>query len=103
MRRRGNRGYLQHLRGLLALVDVHDAGLPVAVRVPDQRGDLPHHLLLEDVGLGPDPRQDGLQEGRSDKEEPCDLRINKHAFPLVTYIGVIQCTGLPPPPHPFTH
>lgn len=56
--------YLQHLLRLLPLVGVHDPGLAVSVRVPDQRGDLAHFLLLEDVGLRADPRHDGLEERR---------------------------------------
>lgn len=32
----------------------------MSVRVTNQRGDLAHFLLLEDVGLRPDPRHNGL-------------------------------------------
>lgn len=43
--------HLEHLLRLLPLAGVHNSGFPVSVRVADQRGDLTHFLLLEDVGL----------------------------------------------------
>lgn len=59
---------LEHLFGLLPLVGVHDAGFAVSVRVADERGDLAHLLLLEDVRLGADPRHNRLEssEGATD-------------------------------------
>ena len=47
--------HLEHLFGLFPLVGVHNSSLTVSVRVTDQRGDLTNFLLLEDIGLGPDP------------------------------------------------
>lgn len=58
------RVYLEHLLWLLPLAGVHDFGFTVSVGVADQRGDLAHFLLLEDVGLRADPRHNGLEGGK---------------------------------------
>ncbi len=57
--------YLEHLLRLLPLAGVHNLGFAVSVRVTNQRGDLAHFLLLEDVGLRADPHHDGLEGGET--------------------------------------
>lgn len=53
--------YLEHFLLLLPLAGVNNPGLAVPFRIPNQRGNLAHFLLLKDVGLGAAPGDDGLQ------------------------------------------
>lgn len=52
--------YSDHFLRLFPLVCIHNAGFTVSVYVADQRGDLAHLLLLEDVGLRAGPGHNRL-------------------------------------------
>lgn len=67
--------YLEHLLRLFPLTGIHDFGFPVPLRVPDQRGDLTHFLLLKDVGLRANPRHDDLGEKNTRRD-----RFDSHVF-----------------------
>lgn len=75
--------YLQHFLGFLALVDVDDLGFAVSLCVSDQRGDLSHLLLLEDVGLRADPGHDRLE-----RDSTADL------YTVTGITGVTGVTGV---------
>lgn len=53
--------HLEHLGWLLSFCNVGDLGFAVAFSIPDQRGDLSHLLLLEDIGLRANPGHNGLE------------------------------------------